>query len=160
MLGIWWTRLRYLAKIIFILAMVKAHSLSILVHLCFYLLNILLNFFFLIIYFMFLQLIKPSLGVLKFTNDYGVSFEFHSNIFVKDRAIKTKLPWCLGNIREVIMSSRLLKSVSKNPIIHQLHLAFKAAYSKVKTFDFYLFYVHTKICSFKYSNSISFLHLA
>lgn len=158
MLGIWWTRLRYLAKIIFILAMVRAHSVSILVHLCFYLLNILLNFSFLIIYFMFLQLIKLSLVSLNLPMIMVFPLNFIPIFLLRTEL--PKLPWCLGNIREVIMSSRLLKSISKNPILHQLHIAFKIAYSKVKTFDFYLFYVHTKICSFKYSNSVSFLHLA
>ena len=158
MLGIWWTRLRYLAKIIFILAMVRAHSVSILVHLCFYLLNILLNFSFLIIYFMFLQLIKPSLVSLNLPMIMVFPLNFIPIFLLRTEL--PKLPWCLGNIRGVIMSSRLLKSISKNPILHQLHIAFKTAYSKVKTFDFYLFYVHTKICSFKYSNSVRFLHLA
>lgn len=158
MLGIWWTRLRYLAKIIFILAMVRAHPVSILVHLCFYLLNILLNFSFLIIYFMFLQLIKLSLVSLNLPMIMVFPLNFIPIFLLRTEL--PKLPWCLGNIREVIMSSRLLKSISKNPILHQLHIAFKTAYSKVKTFDFYLFYVHTKICSFKYSNSVSFLHLA
>lgn len=158
MLGIWWTRLRYLAKIIFILAMVRAHSVSILVHLCFYLLNILLNFSFLIIYFMFLQLIKPSLVSLNLPMIMVFPLNFIPIFLLRTEL--PKLPWCLGNIRGVIMSSRLLKSISKNPILHQLHISFKTAYSKVETFDFYLFYVHTKICSFKYSNSVSFLHLA